>query len=190
MRASRESMTLFDHATRHVPYQAKGMFPSEVFLFLACCREQRVDLVIESGVRNGMSTKLLAEAFWGPIVSIDREPVIEVPWCVEFIQGDACELVPRLLPTFPTNRIGLLLDGPKGATARALKDVALTQPNVRVVGIHDEPIDAGETFHSHDCEYRATYGGILDLRITHPYAAKYPDGPGLAIWLNPSVRTA
>lgn len=185
-RVTRRQIDAFRRACHATPYVAKGMFYSEVFLFLQICREQNVDLIIESGVRSGVSTRVLAATSVVPIISIDRGFTIEPQPGVTFVEGDALEVVPRLIVEHPHAAIGLLLDGPKGSLARTLKDVCLVSPAVRVVAIHDEAPGAGEFIHSHDPEFRQRYGASLDaLLASHPYAGKYPDGPGIAVWGRP-----
>jgi hypothetical protein len=168
---------------RH-PYRPKGLFYSEVFLVLEAFRQARVTLAIESGVKFGLSTRLLSEAFDGPLVSIDQDPC-ETPAGVTFLRGDARVVLPELLERWPAERLGILIDGPKGAAALALKDACLRHPAVSVVAVHDVAPGGGETAHSQDQLFRVTAGQALDALIDHPYARKYPNGPGLGVWVNP-----
>jgi hypothetical protein len=169
------------------PYVPKGVFYSEVFLFLWACRQAGVTVILESGVKYGTSTRILRAAFDGAMVSIDQV-VCPTPPGVAFIHGDACVVLPDLIERCRGGRFGVLIDGPKGETALALKDVCLSAPDVRVVAVHDVPPGHGETIHSHDPRFRHAAGRALDALITHPYATKYPDGPGLGIWLATSHR--
>lgn len=176
----------FDAAAATVPYVPKGMFYSELYLFLTLCRREGVDLVLESGVKHGVSTRILAAvlATWpAQLIAVDRAFFIEPPCGTEFLSGDACHLLPWTAACHPDRRIGVLIDGPKGATALALRDACLTYPNVRVVGIHDVAPGHGETQHSRDTTYRADIGQWLDRRVTPAYATKYPEGPGLGLWV-------
>jgi hypothetical protein len=55
------------------PYRRKGMFYSEVYLFLKRCEAHDIQVIIESGVKFGMSTALLRDGFSGHLVSIDKD---------------------------------------------------------------------------------------------------------------------
>jgi hypothetical protein len=173
----------FAEVARAVPYVRKGMFYSEVFLFLQHCAQARVDCVIESGVRDGISTRLLHGAFRGEICSIERRREVAAPVAGAMVYGDACTVLPALLAgPYLHRRVGILIDGPKDGVALALKDTCLAYPATQVVGIHDLPPGGGETAHSFDEAFRATAGDPLDALIVDPYREKYPRGPGLAIW--------
>ncbi len=176
----------FRHLCEQLPYRPKGMFFSELFLFLRACDERRVDVVIESGVKHGNSTHVLAAAFWGRIVSIDRDflPtfVATCPSRVEMVRGDATREIPRLLEPLAGQRVAVLIDGPKGWAASALKDVCLQTAAVEVVGIHDQPRGRGEWRHSHDPTFRQYFGRELDRLLPPAVTAKYPYGPGLGLW--------
>lgn len=175
-----------------VGYRPKGIFFSELFLFLRACQQAFVDIIIESGVKNGTSTDVLAAAFPGPMISIDLVPPTR--WGVTpgntllvghraFITGDAAVLIPEQLDKLGgATKVAVLIDGPKGDRARALRDVCLARPNVRLVAIHDEPLGGGETRHSHDATFREYYGQGLDELVPAEWRKKYPKGPGLAIW--------
>lgn len=167
---------------RTVPYQPKGIFYSEVFLFISACQEEGVDLVIESGVKHGISTQILARLFPDALISIDRLFEIVPPPGAQFLIGDACVAIPELIARYTDKRIGILIDGPKGERALRLKNVCLGHPNVRVVAIHDIARGSGETLHSHDWTVQAGDAAQLDAWLEHEYAAKYPNGPGLGIW--------
>lgn len=176
-------LTEFQMIAAQTPYVKNGMFYSEVFLFLQECSRRLVDLVIESGVNFGMSTRMLAAAFNGDVVSIDRRFIIEPPERVRFVEGEAVEVLPELLQEYHDRRVGILLDGPKGRTALALKDACFTYDCVRVVAIHDSSQGSGEHVHSHDAHFRRACGEQLDRAVLPEYAAKYPKGPGLGVWV-------
>lgn len=166
-----------------IPYINKGIFYSELYLFLRECHRRRVDLIIESGVKHGFSTRIIAQAYDGNVISIDREIAIKpINHKSTLIEGDSIQIIPELLERHADKRIGVLLDGPKGLKALALKDACLSHPAVKLVGIHDVARGNGERLHSHDESFRARYGRKLDEMIHTDYAAKYPNGPGLGIW--------
>ncbi len=165
------------------------MFYSEVFLFLQACARHEVDTIIESGVKFGMSTALIRAGFSGQMISIEKDAAVLMEPAVKgvrFIHGDSRKEVPPLLNRRPSRRVGLLIDGPKGAAALALKRDAMRFANVAVVGVHDIARGAADvSCHSHDEAFRQAFGRRLDALIQHEYVRKYPDGPGLAIWENP-----
>jgi hypothetical protein len=168
---------------RH-PYLPKGVFYSELFLFLWLCGRVRASHVIESGVKFGMSSRVLASVYRGHVFSIDKAPGVQFPPGVIGLVGDAFVRIPQLLADFsPRDRIGVLIDGPKGAEALRLREIVWRHPAVHVVAVHDQAPGVGETVHSHDDSFRGWIGDELDARIDSPYARKYPDGPGLAVWV-------
>lgn len=168
-----------------VPYRPKGIFYSEAFAFLDSCGIADVDLIVESGVKNGMSTALISAGWSGPLISIDRDARVHPPDTFPrhtFIRGDAHEVVPVLLVRHQGARVGLLIDGPKGKNAMRLKDSAWQNPDVRVVAIHDLPLDTPCSRHSHEQNFRLAAGNALDSFVDPYYLLKYPNGSGLAIW--------
>lgn len=177
------SVDRFEDVCRAVPYRHKGMFYSEVYLFLEACSEHGVNLIVESGVKNGMSTMLIASAWPGELISIDKERVPpEAVRGVDFMHGDSRVLIPAILSESAGRRVGVLIDGPKGEQADALKDAIWQDEKVRLVGIHDRPPVGSFSRHSHGPQFRRHIGMRLDALIKHDYRDKYPDGPGLAIW--------
>lgn len=164
------------------PYVAKGIFYSELFLFLETCARRGVQRVIESGVKHGFSTRMLHAAFPGPLISVDQVACVTPPG-VHFVKGNALAVVPLIAERMSDRRLGILIDGPKGDAALALKDACALIPSVHVVAVHDAQRGGGETFHSQDPAFRKFAGCELDALITHAYAAKYPVGPGLAVWV-------
>lgn len=165
------------------PYQPKGIFYSEMFIFCRVCIEQDVTLVCESGVKHGVSTHLLAAAGMWRVVSFDFEFSILPPSGVTFVVGDARKLLPPVLAAHQDERIGVLIDGPKGDEARRLKDLCLTYEAVRVVAIHGPERGFGESLHTHDPEF--AYLRRLDQRVSPEFRTAYPDGPGLSFWVKP-----
>jgi hypothetical protein len=173
-------------ASMTVPYVRKSMFYSEVFLFLAFASAHNATLVVESGVKNGLSTRLIAPHY--PVIAVDQSaPLCTLPHAVQFHLGDARTMVPALVASRPDDRIAVLIDGPKGLTALRLKDQCLAMPNVIVVALHDQPIGQGESLHSHDDAVQAQIA-CLDVGVEEGYRAKYPRGPGLAVWTTTNDR--
>ena len=178
------SVERFADVCRSVPYRHKGMFYSEVFLFLEACANHGVNLIIESGVKNGMSTRLIASAWPGELISVDKAAVPpDAVIGVDFIHGDSRIMVPAILSESHGRRVGVLIDGPKGEAALALKDQIWAEAEVRLVAIHDLPPEVhGCSRHSRWPAFRRHIGMQLDALIRHDYRDKYPDGSGLVIW--------
>lgn len=175
-------MTLlqFEQVCASTPYRVKGTFYSEIYRFLQACHDHKVTMVFESGVKNGMSTRLLASQFFGAMVSIERSPIdLDVPG-VQLVTGDSTILLSKMVARVsPQERVGVLIDGPKGRAALKLKDACL-KAGARVVAVHDQPAGAGESRHSHALYDHAS--SLLDRFILDRYLQKYPKGPGMAIW--------
>lgn len=174
----------FEAIARTVPYRPKGIFYSEMFLFVRACFDAGVKLVMESGVLNGVSTRLLAAVNPWPVISIDRSKSAlawEPPAGVQFVQGDANVVLPNLLSLTRAVPIGVLIDGPKGAEALALKDECLTYTAVKVVAIHGIGRGHDETLHTWDDDYYEA--DRLDWLVSHEFKQAYPCGPGLAVWV-------
>lgn len=165
-----------------VPYVAKGIWYGELYLFLSTCASAGVDLLIETGIKSGHSTRVLSAVFGGPIYSVDRTCEIELPPGVTFVAGDAHKVVPSIIKQHPDATIGLLIDGPKGASALALKRAV--QDRCAVVAIHDVPFDPALPRHSHQPAWQAfARARGLDTPVPEMFQRKYPQGgPGLAVW--------
>lgn len=178
----------FSEVCRSLPYRDKGMFYSEVFFFLQACADHGIDMIVESGVKNGMSTRLIASAWPGEIISIDKDSgALEPVEGVQFLHGDSRRLIPLVLEQSAGRKVAVLIDGPKGAAALALKDAIWAKPEVLLVAIHDLPLGSAPdaSRHSQTPEYRVRTGLKLDAIMKHHYRDKYPGGPGLAIWEKP-----
>ncbi len=174
----------FAAAIAGIDYAPRGMWFSELFLFLSVCATAGVTLLVESGVRNGTSTRVLAAVGLAPLIAIDLKHFEVGPVAgVRFIAGDARDVLPRLLRQHSGQRIGVLLDGPKGPKGLALKDICLQSPNVAVVGCHDVAAGHGETWHSH-MGSRQQIARPFDTRIPTSVRGADPLGPGLGIWVH------
>lgn len=171
----------FDVIAARTPYQRKGMFYSEVFFFLRVCARHQVVMVVESGVKYGMSTRLLGAAGLETVIAVERMPQVRVIDGVQLIEGDSLILLPQLVKQAAARNVGVLIDGPKGATARQLKDRCLVE-GAKVVGIHDEDAGHGESAHTHTASDFRSIANVLDRFVSDEYRRKYPHGSGLAIW--------
>lgn len=171
----------FDTVTAGIAYVPKGMWPSELYLFSEVCQKSGVNWIIESGVRNGFSTRMLRALWPGCVQSVELKPTLSpIDLRETLIGGDAMTVVPRLVAERPTARIGVLLDGPKKARGVALRNRVRMLDPVVVVAQHDTAKGQSETLHSWDV--RDKDRAALDGRIGHG-ANKFPNGPGLALWV-------
>lgn len=173
----------FAKVVARVDHRDNGMWFSELYLFLSLCAAAGVDLIIESGVKYGTSTRTIA-AFGLPLIAVDvKRFFIERPPGVKFIEGVAQDVIPPLLRKHRRRRIGVLLDGPKGPIdGVGFVPVCLASSAVRVVGCHDVRPGHGESRHSHEPEFRAM-AAVLDAKIPKTVQRACPDGPGLGVWL-------
>ena len=120
---------------------------SEAFSFCSMCDVFKINTIIESGINNGGSTKILALYFSKSdikITSIDFRVKDELKTLlsprITFVNGDGIEIISKILKVAkknPTLRIAIMLDGPKGNDAINLAQYCLKYRNVEFVGIHD-----------------------------------------------------
>lgn len=171
----------FSTATAGIAYAPRGVFFSELHLFVSLCRSRGVTRIIESGVFGGVSTRVFRALWPDRVASIDYKPEHLPPDLVgDVTVGDGCVLVPKLVDLYRSETVGVFLDGPKGAAAVLLREWCLRQPHVRVVAQHDSPLGSGEVAHSY-----TTREVSLDDRIDPAIRVLYePTGcPGMGVWV-------
>lgn len=187
------SFERFKTKIQDLNYIEKGIFFSEMFFFLEECKRLNINTVAESGVRQGMSTRVLMLASNYKIFSVDkdlrRSPVWQGSKRHRYIKGDSMVCLLELINDFYWRDFAILIDGPKRELAIELKNILLARYNVRLVAIHDlmidDPLAADADNHSQCGAFRDDGPGAeLDDMITPKYRLKYPNGPGLAIWEN------
>lgn len=106
--------------------QPSGIMPSEMLAFCCLCRDQGVEVVIESGRKHGYSTEVLARCLPEcEIISIEQSPIASSDARLDFgnlslVAGSGLSLVPQVTPSRRPSAV--LLDGPKGHAAIALLD--------------------------------------------------------------------
>lgn len=172
----------FEAVAALVPYQPKGMFYSEIYFFLQVCAAHQVKTVLESGVKWGMSTRMLGATFPGTVMAVEQTPLIRSIPGVQLLEGDSTLLLPRLVRRFaPSEPVAVLIDGPKGARGLKLKDECL-RAGAKVVGVHDQEAGHGESTHTHTATAFRDQAQSLDRFVSDEYRRKYPRGSGLAIW--------
>lgn len=182
----------FMERTQGLSYKPKSIFPSEMFLFYKEALRVDPDLIIESGVGYGGSTRYLTKLFPDepPIIAIDddryKKPVVRsrLKWRVQFEDGDARDKLPLvMLANHTARRIVILIDGPKGQAAVDLAHMALNDPYVCFVAVHDLPYALPGKYicQSHFPAFRQAFG-FLDKALPPDQLRKQPQGPGLTIF--------
>lgn len=182
----------FIERTAGLSYKPKSIFPSEMFLFYNEALKVDPDLIIESGVGYGGSTRYLVRLFPDfkpPIIAFDddryKQPGVQsrLKWRVEFMAGDSLQLMPALVDSVSAKRIVILIDGPKGQKAVDLARRMLARENVSFVAVHDLPyaLPGRYACQSHRVDFRQAFG-FLDKGLPPEQLRKQPQGPGLTIF--------
>jgi hypothetical protein len=102
-----------------------------------------VNAFVESGTAQGRSATIVAESLHPiPVTTIDWEPQSDVfdrlnGLGITTIRGDASKVLVPLLAECNSKRIGVFIDGPKGADAVDLAAECMENSRVRFVGVHD-----------------------------------------------------
>ena len=126
-----ENEQKFKDIIQNVPYQKKGIWYTEAFLFCSICDILKVDAIIESGVAYGCSTEIFANYFDFNIVAIDSDQYdifsdtskrLEKYNNLSLIKGNSFELIPNIIEENLDANVGIFIDGPKGREARRLRD--------------------------------------------------------------------
>jgi hypothetical protein len=174
----------FAALTADLEWLPRGVLYSEMYLFSKICQAQGVTAIAESGVANGMSTRLLRRV-WPDVTSFEwNKNGLAEDIAKTIIMGDGQVLVREWVKARPHQRLGVFVDGPKGPKATPLREWCLAQPQVRVWAQHDCPMGSGEDIHGNEPTFRRDVGGVLDKHITAKIMAKTMDKRGIAIWTN------
>ncbi|CAE7539313.1 unnamed protein product [Symbiodinium natans] len=128
-----------------------SVLPSEALLFHTLADMEGVQVIVESGVGQGGSTRAAcswAHAMPGRrVLALERSvsPAVAAQlrgWCGEVLtlkEGDAFQMLDSALAA-GGNSTALLLDGPKGRVAVRLAEDAMRRfPGLRVAAVHDVP---------------------------------------------------
>ncbi len=122
----------------------RGIIPSEGLAFLTMCEIFNVDIIIESGVYNGISTYIWSEFFGDrkKIIAIDKTLLPRTlkrfkNKSVTFVGGDGGTEISKLINVNKSKRIGIFVDGPKNIAAMPVVFNAIKNDNVVFVGLHD-----------------------------------------------------
>ncbi len=141
-----DNLNSFENVVKRMNFEIKGIFNSEMLLFISLANHLGVKLIIESGRANGQSTKVLAENFKNPdykIISIEfNKYSSDVKYSYERLKkyknlkllfGNSFNLIPK----FITEECFILIDGPKRIDALKLAVESLKNSLVKAVFIHD-----------------------------------------------------
>jgi len=129
------------------PYEHRGINHSEMAIIIETCLDLGIETFIESGRARAQSTYMLAKYL--PHVEIHSIEMRDDPdaqfgrqraavWPnVRMHEGDAREVLPRLVQKAFPSKTAVLCDGPKGLPAIALIAGCFQSPHVKVGFIHD-----------------------------------------------------
>lgn len=191
-------LELFRNATEGLGHHHKSMFPSEIFLFYFECVKADVDLIVEFGTGVGTSSQYLKKALPRvPIISVDRslsqtEIARAITHDVDYRTGEAKDLIPFIIEKSDKNRIGVLIDGPKGIEAAKLACWLLENPRrkdhcqkVAIVAVHDLDAECPGAYviHSRTDGLRSLIHTLDDV-VDKKTRLKHPSGPGLTLFQN------
>lgn len=131
-------------------WRRKGVFFSEALAFCAYCELYNIKTIIESGVRNGVSTEIWVKYFGSSVdiycvdLGIYKEDVDEARSIFEqyeniyYYNGDGNVIVPALSNnTFTVKNTALFLDGPKEYGAIDIIFKSFVNKVIKFAAIHD-----------------------------------------------------
>ena len=173
-------------------YPRNSIFISEALAVYSLCKEFDIDLLLESGVFRGGSTRIWANVL--PDIDIKCIDILEenkhhtivhnviehmsTYENIEFTIGDSIKLFPEIIKNNPNKRIGVFVDGPKDRLGRSLCDTVLGYDNVHFACLHDYTGNNDRvtlsTLNNNNYQQATS-----DLNTNHPQISQYPKGPGL-----------
>ena len=139
----------------HLTYYRQGIFFSEGFSFCNFCEIYDCDIIIESGLRFGGSTRMFLNYFDDTTtietndlfientedikntINLIRKEYPKRKW--NFYPGDGKKVVIDLIKKYENTdkKIAILLDGPKYDLALEIQELCFKFNNVKFVAIHD-----------------------------------------------------
>jgi predicted O-methyltransferase YrrM len=141
-----ESETRLASILNDEPYEEKGVFNSELLLFISVVELLKPDRIVESGRARGHSTKVIAEYFENrdiEIISIEQSKATDDEKIarnklkrynrLQLEYGDSREIISSWLDTSTI----ILIDGPKGDEALKMALDLLKGDEPQAVFIHD-----------------------------------------------------
>jgi hypothetical protein len=142
-----ENKEIFKETTKDIEYEDKGVFNSEMLLFVSLVRHFNIKEIWESGRARAQSTHVISECFKDDDVDIysielikdtnddkvakDRLSKFEK---IRLLYGDSQKI---LLNNLFTREVVVIIDGPKGEEAINLAYSLLKDKNVKMVFLHD-----------------------------------------------------
>ncbi len=163
-----------------------AMLPSELLMFLALCFENRIELVVESGRKNGFSTEMLCSVGDWRVESVETHVIAEADARLAsryderltLRHGNGKLLVPTLIDT--KKRTAVLLDGPKSTGANLL--YPKIRDSIVFCGIHDVPLLGSEG--GGDSRRASIANGVLYFTDDEKYLAAF--GHYDRVWMDGS----
>ena len=187
--------------TKNIEYKNHGIMPMEAFSLYKYCRDNKIDVLLESGTANGYSTELLGNLLpdvtiytidmtnlYGPDTQKNTQERLSYLSNVNFVIGDSVSILPKLIEQCKNNRIGVFIDGPKGNTALLLANEVIKYSNVLFVGCHDLHISDNNTYCPNlDEDFTKKYKFLDDEVVKLPtpkdnnitIGQKWPKGMGI-----------
>ena len=130
-------------------WSPRSLLTSEAFALCAVSDLCKADMLIESGTYEGRSAEIFASYLRHPVFTIDvtmrdeaRERLKRYQNVLQ-IHGSGLATIERLLDLFPSRRIGLFVDGPKGLNVVDWSHEILGRKNVVFAAIHDLHAESG-----------------------------------------------
>jgi len=146
LKACEKNKKQFEKIIKDVPYSEKGIFNSEMLLFVSIVKALNVKTIIESGRALGQSTEVICRFFNDKKYSIYSIELNRYSKDVAFAEkrlknysnlkllyGDSNSLIFKLI----RDKCAILIDGPKGEEAILLAIKLLRNPKVKLIFIHD-----------------------------------------------------
>lgn len=191
----------FEKVVSNVNYMPYGIWYTEAFLFCSLCDMVGVDLILESGVANGISTEIFANYFDFNIIGVDKNGYGTFPSTkerlskfknVELIEGNSAKILPNIIRDNKDKKIGLFIDGPKKQGARDLRNFILDLEcgeAIKCIGFHDfeeamrlsnDSLTHNYGFLTHDLNFMDEFHYLNDKIFSTDINQKHylPKGPG------------
>lgn len=192
----------FINTTKHIDYLDNGIFDSELFVIYSLFKKLNCDLLIESGICYGYSTKILLHSLNVDHCGIElSSQFVEFGRKLEkehsnfkFYNEDSSLIIPKIIKENEDKNIFVNIDGPKGENAIKLKNNIKNYKNVKAISIHDHiDMNSDQIFSTrNNPEFNSIYFDKLNQKqknkkhsdqINNTYYDVYPNGPGLVIYI-------
>lgn len=151
MNSLKNHIDKFEKNVLPIEYHRRGILPSEGFVICALTDLHKIDILVESGIANGMSTEIFAKYGIPKIIGIERsikpkevemfastKKRLEKYKNVTIIKGDSFDVLPKIISENKNYRIGVIIDGPKGTAACNLLRSCMGENNVIFGAINDQ----------------------------------------------------